>query len=332
MKETIKSTAEFLLENDNYIVGIHSNADGDCFGSGVALCTSLKALGKKAKLLCCTKIPTRLYFINQSGIEVYEGTDGYEALKGKNYTYISVDVASDHLFSDLSEFFKQNNAFAIDHHEKNTVTAQRKFVDKKASAAGEIVFAIIKELEKKSSTALFEKAVVNAVFSAISSDTGCFKYSNTTSKTHTIASKLLKMGADSEEINYKLFDLKSQKQINVEKKAYENIEFYEDGKISFIYLSDACLKSIGADTSDTDTVSQIGRTIEGVQIAAFMREKEKGQYKVSVRSNNNADMSQLCSSFGIGGGHKKAAGCTIFSENSDLAKQLFLSKAKEYLE
>ena len=332
MIETITSVSRFLLENDNFVIGIHANPDGDCFGSACGLATALKNLGKKCSVLSPNIVPKRLQFLNCSGIEVLEGIEGYESIKDIKKTYITVDVASDHLLGELTEVFVKNNRFAVDHHEKNTITAEKIYVEKTSSAAGEIVFKIINELCEWSNENLWDENVASSVFGAISSDTGCFKFSNVTPETHRIAADLIEKGAKSEDINYRLFDLKSPKQIACEGYAYGNIELFEDGKISFIYNSDDLLSRIGASQSDTETVSQIGRGIEGVQVAAFMRDKGEGAYKISVRSNNDADMSALCASFGIGGGHKKAAGCTIFAESPEKAKEMFLEKAKGYIE
>ncbi len=332
MNETITSVARFLLENDNYVIGIHANPDGDCLGSALGLCISLKKLGKKCLILSPSNVPNRLKFLNYGDVEILEGIDGYEKIKDERKTYITVDVASNHLLGDLSEVFEKNNKYAIDHHEKNTITSEKLYLDSFASAAGEIVYDIICELEEWTNEVLFDESVANCVFGAISSDTGCFKYGNTTPKTHRIAASLLEKGADCRDINYRLFDLKSPVLIAVESLAYKSIEYYEKGKISFIYLSAKMHEETGASTSDTETVSQIGRGIEGVQIAAFMRDKADGEFKVSVRCNNDADLSVLCSSLGIGGGHKKAAGCTIFADSPEKAKEMFLEKAKDYLE
>ena len=332
MIETITSVSRFLLESDNFVIGIHANADGDCFGSACGLAGALKNLGKKCTILSPGSVPKRLHFLNYSGIEVLECREGYEKIKNERRTFITIDVASDHLLSDIADVFEKNNKFAIDHHEKNTITAEKVYVEKTASAAGEIVFKIINELCEWTNENLWDKNVASSVFGAISSDTGCFKFSNVTPETHRIAAELIEKGAKSEDINYRLFDLKSPKQIACEGYAYGNIEFFSDGKISFIYISDDILSRIGATHADTETVSQIGREIEGVQVAAFMRDKGEGAYKISVRSNNDADMSALCASFGIGGGHKKAAGCTIFAESPEKAKEMFLEKAKGYIE
>ncbi len=332
MNESIFSVSRFLLEKDNYVIGIHANPDGDCFGSACGLSASLSKLGKKCKILSPNPIPKRLHFLNYSDVEVLETRDGYEKIKDEKSTYITVDVASDHLLGDLADVFQANNAFAIDHHEINTVTAKKSYVESTASAAGEIVYKIICQLEEITDESLFDQNVACSVFGAISSDTGCFKYGNTTPETHRIAACLIEKNADSRDINYRLFDLKSSVQIAVESLAYKSIEFYEDGRISFIYLSSQMLEDIGAKVSDTETVSQLGRGIEGVQIAAYMREKADDEYKISVRCNSEADVSVLCSSCGIGGGHKKAAGCTVFADSAQKAKELFLEKAKGFLE
>ncbi len=332
MTETITSASRFLLENDNYVIGIHANPDGDCVGSACGLAGALRKLGKKCVILSPNALPKRLYFLNYSEIDVFECREGYDKIKNEKHTYITVDVASDHLLGDLSDVFQANNKYAIDHHEKNTISAEKLFLDSTASAAGEIVYSVIRELEEWTNEELFDEKVASSVFGAISSDTGCFKYGNTTPETHRIAANLIEKGADSRDINYRLFDLKSPVQIAVESLAYKSIEYYENGKISFIYMSTEMLEEIGAKACETETVSQIGRGIEGVQIAAFMRDKAEGEFKVSVRCNNDADLSVLCASLGIGGGHKKAAGCIIFADSPQKAKELFLEKAKDYIE
>ena len=332
MSKSLNDVISLLLDNDNFAIGIHANADGDCFGSACGLCSALKKLGKNACILSPMPLPKRLLFLNYNNDDIFVGTSGYESIKDKYTTLITVDVASDHLLDSLSEVYKQNNLLAIDHHSENTITAKNVYVQSEASAAGEVIYKIICMLEKNCGKTLFDSSIASSVFGAISSDTGCFKYSNVSPLTHIIASELIKLGAFSADINYRLFDLKSQTQIAAERLAYQKLELFFDGRLSFIYLSDEELNEICAAPSDTETVSQLGRGIEGVQIAAFMRKKEEGVYKFSVRSNNEADMSKLCASFGVGGGHKKAAGCSIFTHCADTAKEMFLDKAKDYLE
>lgn len=335
MTTEIENAAGFFWDNDNFVLGIHANPDGDCFGSACALCGALRKIGKSCVILSPSTVPERLKFLNYENVPVYEGKSGYDNMPfsvGQNYRFAAIDVASGHLLGELEPIFNEKNEIVVDHHEKNTLSAKLFCVDKNASAAGEIVFKIILRLEELTQKQIFDKNTASAVYGAVASDTGCFKYSNVTAETHEIASKLIRYGTDNADIAYRLFDLKSPVQIAVEALSYDKLEYFFDGRLSFIYLSDEELDKIGATASDTETVAQIGRGINGVQIAAYMRKKEVGVFKVSVRSNNNADMSLLCAGFDVGGGHKKAAGCSIFAKESETAKKIFLERAKSFLE
>ena len=331
MNESLTSLARFLLENDNYAIGIHQNPDGDCFGSACGLCAVLEKFDKKACIVSPSIVPERLLFLNYSNVKVLCEQEEYAKYADTFKTHITIDTASGHLLGNLSDAFEEKLNFAIDHHQNNTLCTPRLYLESDASSTGEIIYKLIKELEEWTDKHLLDQKVASSVFGAISSDTGCFKYSNVTPDTHIIASELIKIGAFAEDINYRLFDLKSRLQIEVESLAYKKLEFFCDGKIAFIYISPDDLKNIGASTSDTETVSQLGRAISGVEISVFMRQQEENKYKISVRSNNDYDMSVLCSSFGIGGGHKKAAGCTIIADSPEIAKDAFIEKAKNYL-
>lgn len=330
MKQTYKSTAKFLIENENYLVAIHDKADGDCFGSAIALCTLLKKLDKQAKVLSSSPIPERLEFINVAGIECIIGADAFRKVYSDGCTIISTDVASDQLLSELENELAGKIKFAIDHHKTNSITCENLLLDEKSSACGELIFNIAKELEKQSGKDIIDSTVAHPIYAAISSDTGSFKYANTTSTTHKIASQLMKYPINSSEISYKLFELKTSIQIAVEKLAYEKLEFLYDGKIGFISITSDELKKIGANANDTETISQIPKSVKGVQIGVFMRQKDKNSYKFSLRANTDADMSLLCSYFG-GGGHVKAAGCTIAAKSPKKAKAIFMEKAKQFI-
>lgn len=330
MKHTFKSTAQFLLQNDNYLVAIHDKADGDCFGSAVALCALLKKIEKKASILSSSPIPERLEFINSTDVQCIIGVDAFKKVYNSSCTVMTTDVASDQLLANLQNDLCGKIKFAIDHHKTNSITCDNLLLKENSSACGEIIFGIAKELERQTKKKLIDSTVAHPIYAAISSDTGSFKYANTTSTTHKIASWLMKYPINCSEISYKLFELKTSVQIAVEKLAYEKLEFLYDGKIGFIAITSDELKNIGATANDTETVSQIPKAVKGVQIGVFMRQKDKGSYKFSLRSNTEADMSLLCSAFG-GGGHVKAAGCTIVANSLQEAKEMFLLKAKEFI-
>ena len=325
--------ADFLMQNDNFISVIHDNPDGDCLGSAIGLCIALKQIGKTACIVCPSEIPKRLKFLNSGGdTDIYIGLSGLETAKSNgNDCIISIDLASDSLLGSVHSELCGKIKLAIDHHMINTLTADKKFVDSSAAATGQIIYRLIKTLEEKTHKALLTKNCADALYTAVSSDSGCFKYSNVTPETHRIAAFLIEAGASHADINYRLFDVKTKMQIDVEKLAYEYLTMYENDKIALIYIPQDKLDEIGAKHEDTECLSQLARTIEGVQIGIYMYNKSQNEYKLSVRSNNNSDISSLCALF-EGGGHKKAAGCTITDTSPMHAQSIFIDAAKDFLD
>ncbi len=328
---TLENTAKFLLENDSFLIFIHDNADGDCFGSALGLCRVLKLIGKKSAILSPSPIPKRLEFLNvQNDIKVFTGISGYEDAKQEYFTNVSVDIASDKLMGKVSDMVKGKIHLAIDHHSVNTLTAEKLYTDNESPATGQIIFELVDIISGEVGRPLLTKDVANALYGAISSDTGCFKYSSVEPNTHIASAVLIQAGADFADINYRLFDVKTKKQIKVEALAYNHLSFYCGGKLALIYIPQYKLDEIEAKHEDTENICQLARTIDGVQVGVYVYERASGLFKFSVRSNNNSDMSALCASFG-GGGHQKAAGCTIEGVDTEVIRT-FTDKAKAFIE
>ncbi|MBR4949840.1 MAG: bifunctional oligoribonuclease/PAP phosphatase NrnA, partial [Clostridia bacterium] len=162
----------------------------------------------------------------------------------------------------------------------------------------------------------------------ISTDTGCFRYSNTTDRTLLIASKLVELGADNKKLNKLLFETVTKAQFEIERKAFETINFYYDGKIATMKITQKMLLETGATPDDIDNISSLPRKIEGVEAAITLRENPDGSIKVSARSGEKVDVSKVCKDVCSGGGHKRAAGGTIFSD-IEKAEKLFIEYFKE---
>ncbi len=332
-KTTLKEILDILNEKNNFLIVFHEKPDGDAVGASVSLALFLKAINKECAVLSPDKIPDRLAFAKPDSARLFEGA---RALNDSDYKYeyvISVDVASPELISSALPCLKNNIDMAIDHHRVNTIQASIKYVDEKSAAAGEIIYNLITEYEKSSKTKIIDKAIATSLFISISSDTGCFKYGNTTSNSHKIASALLKSDVNSEEINRLLFDTKTASQIRAEQLGYKNMKMFFDDRLAITCIQVKDFQKYKISEEDTETISQQARMILGVQIGVFMREKKfsdgRTGYKFSVRSNVDSDVSDLCSKFG-GGGHKKAAGCTIYSSKNK-ALTAFLQEAEKYL-
>ncbi|MCR5353478.1 MAG: DHH family phosphoesterase [Clostridiales bacterium] len=333
MKPQFDSFFKLIEKHKSFLILIHSNPDGDAMGSSTALSLFLKKAGKKSAVLSPSAVPKRLYFTKHKDVTYFENPKDKALSKFQNSCVISIDVASDELLPGTSVSKENPVSFAIDHHRTNTLSAKEKYVDAKAASVGEILFKIIKEYEKAHKTKIFDSDICASLYTSISSDTGCFKYSNTTPFTHKTAAFLLKNGVDATEINRLLFDTKNMSQINIEQFAYKNMKLLYDNRLAITVIDSKDLENAGASEEDTEAVSQLLRMINGVQISVLMRQQhkegEKSRYKFSVRANPDIDVSELCGIFG-GGGHKKAAGCTIH-DTKERAFEKFTAAAKDFL-
>lgn len=314
MKIDFYTAVNRLREMENVLILLHHFPDGDTIGSGYALCRCLQQMGKQVKIQCFHKIAPKYDFIT-SIIE----TQNFEA-----ESVVAVDVADLSLFGDLPKDLISNIDLCIDHHASNSLYAKETFLDSSAGANCELIYDIINEL-----TGNVDVEIAKAIYTGIATDTGCFIFSNTSSKTHIIAAKLIDTGIDYADINRIMFDTKSRTRIMIEKEALDNMEFFYSNQCAVTYISNDFLDNIGASADEFEGISSIPRQIEGVIIGITIREKDKGIYKISVRTHDPVDASLFCSSFG-GGGHLRAGGCEISGDLGTVRDKL-VKKAEEFL-
>ena len=289
-----QAAADFLLAHDNYEILTHANPDGDTLGSGCALCLALQSLGKNARVIT-TNIPKDFVFL----------TEGVSAQDFEAETIVSVDVADEKLLGDNREAYSGRIMLCIDHHCINKVSAPLKCVDPDAAANCEILFDIIAKMGVP-----VEGKIAVCLYTGIATDTGCFKYGNTTSRTMRIAADLLDSGVPAPAINKVMFDTKTRKKLRLEQAAYRGMEFYADDRCAIITITCDMLRETGASDEDAEGLANLPREIEGVRMGITLREKEDGTFKISVRSDREANAAAFCARFG-GGGHIEAAGCRI---------------------
>lgn len=286
--------ANFLKEHDNFEILTHAYPDGDTLGSGFALCLALQQMGKNARVIT-TNVPSKfLYLLNGVKHQSFEAE-----------TIVSTDVASDSLLGSNMGTYIGRVDLCIDHHGSNNFTAKEKYVDSNAAANCEIIYKILVELGVN-----FTEEMADCLYTGISTDTGCFRYTNTTSDTMRITASLMDLGCNSAYINKVMFETKSKEKIQLEHAVYDTIEYCADGKCAIIYTTLDMLKQLDVGDDEMEGLASIPRQIEGVLIGITMREKDGGFFKVSVRTNDNINASDFCSIFG-GGGHPAAGGCTI---------------------
>ena len=306
MQITIPETAEFIKNSDNIYILSHQSPDGDTLGSAFALWNVLKSMGKKANIYCSDGFPKRYDFL-------YEG---YYEQDFEPQTIISVDVADEKLLGSALEQYKGRINLCIDHHVSNTDFAERTLLNSSASAACEVLFALFKFMN-----ITLDKTTAECLYVGMATDTGCFKYENTTIDTHIAAAVLMKYGIDYAGINRKMFDVKSKARIKVEQYLYSNIEYALDDKCAFVVITQDIVDKSGIEASEFEGLASMTLQAEGVEVGMTIKEKDENTYKVSMRSANDIDVSALCQQFG-GGGHIKAAGCSLNGTLDEVREKL----------
>lgn len=309
----MQKTVELLLNMQDIGIIVHRNPDGDCLGSAFALAAALKQLGKRAKVISSDTFTKHF-------------ADIYGKIKFEDFEplhYISVDTATPSQMG-IYEYLAEKTELAIDHHATNTLYAKHNLVFPKAAAACEIIYELIFELG-----CTITSEIATYLYVGIITDTGCFQFSNTTPTTHIIAADLISKGANNYELNRIFFSTKSRSRMEVERIALENLEFFEEDKIALIPITVEMKEKTGADDGDLDGITPITRQIEGVEIGLTAREQADGTWRVSVRSNTYVDSSAICAEFG-GGGHIRAAGCSI-EGTFDEIKERLLEACRKHL-
>ena len=281
--------AQALRAHDNYIILTHRRPDGDTLGSAAGLCLGLRALGKNAWVLKNRQLTPKLAPFTEGLV-----TDTCP----EHATVLSVDIASLGLLSFDAEELSLGDqiALAIDHHGSNDLNAP-KLVEADRAACGEIILELLELL----GVTLTEK-LANALYLAISTDTGCFKYSNTTAHTHEAAARLIHAGADTYPINKAFFDTKSFARLRLEAELTHSIELYAGGLVGLCTMPKSLLQELGISEDDVDSISGFARSIEGVEIGIMIREVEDGGGKISLRTSENYNASELCKALCCGCG------------------------------
>lgn len=303
--ESLAALCQALKKKDNFLLASHINPEGDAVGSILAMESLLRRLGKKTLIACEDPFPERLACLPSKrwnrAKDVQPGRP-FGALVVADCPTLERIGLVQKLLTPKTEIFN------IDHHISNVRFGHYNYIQPSASAAGEVVYDIFKQFKMK-----LNQEEATALYVSISTDTGSFKYSNTTVKSHQIASELIQTGIDIEKINDALYATYSLEKIQLYSLLLGRVQRSSDGAIAWVGLTRADLKRTGATYEDTEGFIDFLKYIKEVHFSFFMSEMDgaqKGQVKVSFRSKGDYDVAQVAAHFG-GGGHKKAAGCTI---------------------
>lgn len=311
MKVDARRCAELFLQQDDIRILCHRDPDGDTFGSAMALYDALTRLGKHAYVECRSPFPANLMFLARE-MTAFE----------PKFT-VAVDIAAPSMIGDPPES-RPVVDLCIDHHPSNPFYAKETFLANYA-ATGEAIYEVLDEMSIDISP-----YAATALFVAMSSDTGGFRYSNTTSKTLRRAADLMDKGADFNRIRVALFESKSRGQVQVESSALASVRYYADGRIAVIAITLDMLEKAGADETELEGVASKPLEIDGVDIGITLKERDDGSVRVSMRSTDKANVSEICGQF-KGGGHVRAAGCRIWDNLANVENTLVAACEKALL-
>lgn len=314
---SLKQIADKLLEASSVLIFTHIQMDGDALGSSAALCHALRKMGKEAEILIEDKIPDNLMFLD----------DGYcvwSAGIKKPDICVALDCSDIGRLGRREEAFKEGKTtIFIDHHATAIPFGHLNYMDAGAAATGEIVFKLLKEMDYDLDSDAAEK-----IYTAIVTDTGRFMYSNTTGDTHCMVSELFRRGIDHEKVSVEIYQKKRIEKVKLMNAIMGTIELFNDGKACMALMTENMLKDTGAYAEESEGMVEELRNIEGIEIATLLKEHEEG-IKVTMRSKSWADVSKIAVLFD-GGGHKKAAGCTLKTSMEE-AKLLIKSAINKIL-
>ncbi len=300
---TVNAAAALLNAADNIQIVMHRLPDCDTIGSGAALLSALKGMGKHVLLFCKDEIPA-LYTAIFEDLTVYHPGQALPFLP--TYT-VSVDIASPALFGKGMEETAQHTDLCIDHHALHTPFARHSLIIPKAAAACEIMFDLLCAMGAR-----ITPQIATCLYCGIATDTGCFRHSNVTPHTFETAGKLLQLGADAAKVNYLLFDTKSAEKLALEQYIFSHLQMHFDNRCSLFILPASVINAIGAKEEDLNDLSNLGKVRRGVDISVMLRQTAENCYKVSVRTTQQSglDAAKICALY-QGGGHARAAGCTL---------------------
>lgn len=297
---TCQETARLLLGARQVQVFSHRSPDGDTLGSGFALCRMLEALGCEAWLCCPDPVPPRFSYLGQT-----------QPPREDAPLTVAVDVADAALLGSWKESWGRRVDLCIDHHRSNTGYARHTLLDPEAAATCQLMLSLLEELERQSGKILLDAATADCLYTGLTTDTGCFRYSNTTAATHRAAARLIEAGARSAWIDRRMFETVSPQRMQVENTARQSLELALDGRCALLTLPRQLLEDAGCPDDEVEELTGLPRQIQGVLAGVTLRENpQRTGWRVSVRTGEPLDASRICGTLG-GGGHRQAAGCFL---------------------
>ena len=315
---TLDEILKQIQKAEKIVILTHESPDGDVVGSSLAMKLIVEKLEKTADVI----IPeySRLFNFLPSAEAIMTDSEI------KNYDLaISVDCATSKRMAKKEYFENAKSTIVIDHHGSNTMYGDLNYVNPASPACCEVLAGMLKYYEID-----ITKDIGTCLMTGIITDTGGFRHVGITPETFEFTADLIRLGVDVPDIYKRTLNTKTRANFELSKKVMERMEILEDGKVTFTYMNKKDEEEVGAEPGDHEGLVEIGRDIEGVEVSIFIRQKENEEaYKISMRSGNKVNVSDICFLFG-GGGHPRAAGALI-QGNVEQVKEKLMKEVRKAL-
>ena len=316
---TLDDIKQEINDAEHIIILTHEYPDGDAIGSSLAMYNALCQMGKDVDVVI-PNYPKTFDFL--------PGVDKIKSEGRKDFTYdlgIALDCADTKRLKGYEEFYENSKVkISIDHHGTNTMYADYNYVDPVSPACTQILIVLLASIGVE-----INKDIGTCILTGLLTDTGGFRYSGVSTETFEIAARILRLGVNISDVCRRVLQVKTKAHFELTKIIIDRMEFLENGKIAFTYMTLEDEERLNVKPGDHEGIVEIGRDIENVEVSIFLREVENG-FKVSLRSNEYVNVAEACSIFG-GGGHLRAAGCTIHFP-LEQTKEKVVDRVKSFLE
>ncbi len=308
-----------IEQHSTFVLTSHLNPDCDALGSELALAEHLTCLGKKAVILNTDPTPEAFRFLDpRRTIKKYTPNKHNTLIKKADIVIVLDASGSWKRVGRVGEALVQASALkvCIDHHPDATDFVDVAVVDTDAAATAELVYELV-----TATNGTISATMAQALYAAIVTDTGNFRFPKTSPRTHHITAELLRAGAEPYTIYRQLYEQYSWPRVRLKGHVLDSIKTAAQGQIAYYGLDQATLKAYGVQTSELDGFASLGQEIGGVRVVVFCLQSSKSKVKISLRSDGSVTINQLAAAYG-GGGHTSAAGATVVGELAEIMAEV----------
>ena len=327
MRKEFDACREIFEQKQRFVLSTHVNPDPDAIGSEIALAAFLKSRGKDVTILNHSATPSNCLFLDPHGTISQFAPEQHADLIANTEVIVVVDANQSERLQSLHSYVMQSKAMklCIDHHLERQPFADLYVIDEEAAATGEILFNLFLHCDQGSVT----KEIATALYAAIMTDTGSFRFPKTDAMLHRVVAGLIERGADPVQIYHEIYEQGSAKRLKLLGNVLSTLQLAHEGRVASVFVTRAMFNATETTEEDTENFVTYTLSIAGVQVGLMFTEIVEG-VKISFRSRGEIAVNKLAQEFG-GNGHKNAAGARTNTRKLEAVIQQVVERSKSYL-